>query len=338
MLESTATDRRIAVSVIIPTYNRAHCVSEAIDSVLAQDPPADEVIVIDDGSTDNTPEVLQAYGDKIKPFRQENKGVGAARNVGMHLATGEWVAFLDSDDIWYPGRLRSLLRDITESSPKVVAHTGNLVLTGEGYELDYFSFRKWQFPTDSAKLVIDPLPLTMSGVFPQGTALRRGVAIDAGGYSEEMKIYEDAYLFTEMSLRGYWLVTADCLANVRRLLGDSAALSNLESSNTVEAATARVSFMANIYNKELSKEQKKFVGAALSGAQFALAAARQRAQEAGERDSLVKSIAYHPSKFRGSIKALIALTLRSFGYDLIHKGKRKFSRSKKFTHSQFPQK
>ncbi len=82
------------VAVIIPTFNRAHCVGEAIQSVLDQTVPADEIIVIDDGSTDNTAEVLAGFGDRITVIRQPNAGVSAARNAGIARATSEWIAFL----------------------------------------------------------------------------------------------------------------------------------------------------------------------------------------------------------------------------------------------------
>ncbi len=100
------------VSVIIPTYNRAPYVTEALDSVLAQTFTDYEIIVIDDGSTDNTKEVLQPYFPQIRYFFQENQGVSAARNVGIREAKGEWLAFLDSDDVWLPKKLEIQFKDI----------------------------------------------------------------------------------------------------------------------------------------------------------------------------------------------------------------------------------
>jgi glycosyltransferase involved in cell wall biosynthesis len=93
------------VSVIIPTYNRGWILTEAIDSVLAQDYKDYELIVVDDGSTDNTREVLDTYGQNILVLRQANKGVSAARNRGIAEAGGQLVAFLDSDDLWLPRKL-----------------------------------------------------------------------------------------------------------------------------------------------------------------------------------------------------------------------------------------
>ncbi len=93
------------VSVIIPTYNSARFVADAIDSVLVQDYPNKEVIVVDDGSTDNTAELIANYDQQVKLIRQENAGPAAARNNGVRASTGELVAFLDSDDFWLPGKL-----------------------------------------------------------------------------------------------------------------------------------------------------------------------------------------------------------------------------------------
>lgn len=89
--------------MIIPTYNRRELVQRAIDSVLAQTHPVDEILVVDDGSTDGTGEALRArYGERIRYHRQDNAGVSAARNTGMALATGRYFALLDSDDLWLP--------------------------------------------------------------------------------------------------------------------------------------------------------------------------------------------------------------------------------------------
>lgn len=94
-----------SVSVVIPTYNYAQYLGEAIDSALAQTLPPLEVIVVDDGSTDDTPQVLAAYGDRIRVLRQMNAGVAIARNSGIGAARGEYVAFLDADDVWLPRKL-----------------------------------------------------------------------------------------------------------------------------------------------------------------------------------------------------------------------------------------
>lgn len=100
------TVNKIPVSVVIPTFNRADLIKEAVHSVLSQQAVKPlEVIVIDDGSTDNTSEVLAPFEDLLTYVYQDNKGVSAARNRGIELSSGEWIAFLDSDDLWLPKKL-----------------------------------------------------------------------------------------------------------------------------------------------------------------------------------------------------------------------------------------
>lgn len=103
-------------SVIIPAYNSEATLERAIDSVLAQSYPAQEIIVIDDGSTDGTPAVAGHYGEKLRYIRQDNAGVSSARNHGAHVASGDWLAFLDADDWYYPDRLRLHAEWIQEDS------------------------------------------------------------------------------------------------------------------------------------------------------------------------------------------------------------------------------
>jgi glycosyltransferase involved in cell wall biosynthesis len=86
------------VTIVIPVHNGEPYLAEAIDSVLAQTYPHCEIVVVDDGSTDRTPAIIQGYGDRVRSVRQENAGVAAARNHGIRLARAEWIAFLDADD------------------------------------------------------------------------------------------------------------------------------------------------------------------------------------------------------------------------------------------------
>src|SRR6185295_2750617 len=96
------------ISVVVPTYNRARLVVRAVESVLAQTRPPDELIVVDDGSTDDTPAALARFGDRVRLVSQRNAGAAAARNNGLALASRPWAAFLDSDDVWVPDHLHLL--------------------------------------------------------------------------------------------------------------------------------------------------------------------------------------------------------------------------------------
>lgn len=94
-----------ATSVIIPTYNRAGQVTAAVRSILGQTEPPAEIIVVDDGSTDGTEEALAPFMERIRYIRKPNGGASSARNLGVIMATGDWIAFLDSDDTWHPEKL-----------------------------------------------------------------------------------------------------------------------------------------------------------------------------------------------------------------------------------------
>jgi glycosyltransferase involved in cell wall biosynthesis len=93
------------ISVVIPTYNSSQLVMAAVSSVLAQTHPVEEIIVVDDGSTDDTSERLASFGTTIRYIRKQNGGVSSARNCGVAVATGELIAFLDADDVWHPKKL-----------------------------------------------------------------------------------------------------------------------------------------------------------------------------------------------------------------------------------------
>ncbi len=90
----------IRVSAVIPAYNASVCIGRAIESVLGQTLGVYEIIVVDDGSSDKTSEVVEQFGDKVILIRQENAGVSVARNTGIEAATGDWIAFLGADDEW----------------------------------------------------------------------------------------------------------------------------------------------------------------------------------------------------------------------------------------------
>jgi glycosyltransferase involved in cell wall biosynthesis len=96
---------KLSISVIIPTFNRIDVLPKAIESVLAQTIIPDEIIVVDDGSTDGTAEMIQSDYPKVSVLVQENAGVSSARNAGISVSKGDWIALLDSDDEWFQKKL-----------------------------------------------------------------------------------------------------------------------------------------------------------------------------------------------------------------------------------------
>ena len=110
---------RMTVSAVIPAYNSGESIARAIESVLCQTYPADEIIVVDDGSTDNTAEMVQSFGERVIFIRQENAGASVARNTGIQAARFDWIAFLDADDEWVPEKLR-LQVELLQRHPELV--------------------------------------------------------------------------------------------------------------------------------------------------------------------------------------------------------------------------
>lgn len=120
------------ISVIIPNYNYGRYLAQAIDSALAQTYAKVEVIVVDDGSTDESHEVLGRYGEKIRWLSQENQGVSAARNRGVEESRGEILAFLDSDDLWLPAKLERQARLLLSDTELGLVHCGYVEFDDDG--------------------------------------------------------------------------------------------------------------------------------------------------------------------------------------------------------------
>ena len=116
-----------SVSVIIPAYNMAITLDRCLDSVFSQEVSNLQVIVVNDGSTDGTPEVAKHYGDRILYIEQENQGIGGARNTGLRAAQGDYVAFLDADDYWLPGFLCTCADFLQQHSEAIAVSTGQII-------------------------------------------------------------------------------------------------------------------------------------------------------------------------------------------------------------------
>ena len=171
------------VSVVIPTYNYGAYVGQAIDSALAQTYPHVEVVVVDDGSTDDTPARLAAYGDRIRVVSQANQGLSAARNAGIAAARGEYVALLDSDDAFHPRKLELQLRHL-------IAYPG-VGLTGTGHFSD--PARKWpEVAADLAARTLTRDELVLRSPFaPSSAVFRKACAGAAGGFDVALRSVED---------------------------------------------------------------------------------------------------------------------------------------------------
>jgi glycosyltransferase involved in cell wall biosynthesis len=188
------------VSVIIPTYNRSKYVTKAIDSVMAQTYKDYEIIVVDDGSTDNTREVLKPYMGRIHYIYQDNAGVSAARNKGIRAAKGEWIAFLDSDDRWHVEKLSMQIDFILKNNIKV-SFTDVIVEQQTGQLTLDFSFQDKQ---DKNMVFNDPFDLILyPGTCPKLSTMiiDKSLLMANDCFDENMKVAEDTKLIYSLALQ-----------------------------------------------------------------------------------------------------------------------------------------
>ena len=182
------------VSVIIPTYNRAWILAEAIDSVLGQTCPADEIIVVDDGSTDGTQALLRRYEGRITVLRQPNQGVSAARNAGWRHATGALIALLDADDLWRPAKLERQTAFFDTHPEALICQTEEIWIR-KGKRIN----PKQRHRKPSGWIFEPSLALCL--VSPSAVMMRRELLEDMGGFDEALPACEDYDLWLRVSLR-----------------------------------------------------------------------------------------------------------------------------------------
>lgn len=186
----------IDLSVIIPAYNAAPYIRQALDSVLDQLRPNIEIITVDDGSTDATPEILAGYGDRIRTIRQHNQGLSAARNRGIAMASGAWLAFLDADDLWLPNFAASMLAVTSRSNKETT-----VICCGWQYvDQDGKAEGKSIFPPSDQ---IDVAKLLWGNAFPVHAAIvQRDSVSNIGGFSTDCYGVQDWKLWLDLSLIG----------------------------------------------------------------------------------------------------------------------------------------
>ncbi len=180
------------VSVIIPTFNRAWTLKNAVDSVLAQDYEPMEIIVIDDGSTDNTKDLLESYNDSIQVLTQSNKGVSCARNLGIKHSCGEFVALLDSDDAWKKNKL-SCQVDFFEQNPQALICQTEETWIRNGKRVN----PKKKHKKPSGKIFEPSLELCL--VSPSAVMMRKKLFDLKGYFNEDFPVCEDYDLWLRIS-------------------------------------------------------------------------------------------------------------------------------------------
>lgn len=201
------------VSIIIPTYNRKEYVQQAIDSVLAQTHTDHEIIVVDDGSTDGTGEALAArYGDKIRYVWQENQGESAARNAGIRLSNGMYVAFLDSDDLWVAEKLSIQIRWLED-------HPDAGLLSCRAENIDAGGHSLSVYPADAEAAIVRKgyEELYQSNIVgsPSAVIVPSAVLEKAGGFDDTIRYGEDWDLWLRIAAIADFYYLPQVLVKIR---------------------------------------------------------------------------------------------------------------------------
>ena len=184
------------VTVIVPSYNSRAFVTAAVDSVLSQSYPNVELIVVDDGSTDDTKQVLENYGDKIRYLFKTNGGVSLARNFGIEQARGEYVAFLDADDSWLPEKLEKQIEAINSSPNAGAAHT-SFYLGNQNLEI--VGKRK---PLRSIRNVLEDLFFVGNVIgTPSSVVAKKSIFEEIGGFDPELSQCADWDMWIKLALK-----------------------------------------------------------------------------------------------------------------------------------------
>lgn len=294
-------------AVVVPTYNRAHHVCAAIDSILAQDSPPEEVIVVDDGSTDDTAAVLARYGDRIRVIAQPNGGVSAARNAGVAAASADWLTFLDSDDLWRPGRMTLLRADLAGADRDVVAHVANVMFKGVGAERDFFSVARIGVAPGDVRVVARPLGMFLHAFFLIGAAFRRDAFAELGGFDPALRTDEDADMAHRLAARGPFMVRGDVVAEVIRHPGDADALSPLRGRDPLHANDLKQKLFRGAIARSTDPGDRALAGAALSATLLQRAGLIRAAGQGGYWPMLWRAVRAHPSPVRGLARAVRAV-------------------------------
>jgi glycosyltransferase involved in cell wall biosynthesis len=194
------------LSVVMPAYNSEKTIGRAIESVFAQKNADFELIVIDDGSTDGTPGEVKKYKKHVKCARQKNQGVAAARNLGIRLSSREFIAFLDSDDEWLPGKLARQFELFREHPEVGLTGTGVHCLDSQGRRIRTYGVQK----TGS---VLFPL-MAANFITTSSVVLRKGILGGLKGPFRKGYAYgEDYLLWIELSLRCPFCITPEAWVN-----------------------------------------------------------------------------------------------------------------------------
>jgi glycosyltransferase involved in cell wall biosynthesis len=200
----SAGDGNWRLAVVIPTYDRADLLRRSIDSVLRQERPADQILVVDDGSGDDTAAIVTGYGAAVTYVPKKRGGVASARNLGVARSEADFIAFLDSDDYWDEGHLRQIEAAIESTRGEAWIYFSDLRLGDQDtadsiWQACEFEIRGgFEFREDGGEWVL----LHRQPMMTPATVVRRDAYLAVGGQAENLTCREDTHLFLKLGLAG----------------------------------------------------------------------------------------------------------------------------------------
>ena len=230
------------ISVVIPTYNRGQLLVNAIESVLAQTYKDLEIIIVDDGSTDDTAELLKPYKEHIRYFYHQNKGASASQNKGIEVSRGKWISVLASDDLWCPNKLRSQLNTLERFVGRSRACFTDCSFFGDP-AVNVTAFQQAGFIPDAP---IGILPNAQEHVlhrypiiYVQSLLIERALIEGIGGFDNAMMVCEDTDLIFRLSLATEFCYIAEPLVKIDRTPQRAVGLSEIFLERSDRAFTYR---------------------------------------------------------------------------------------------------
>jgi glycosyltransferase involved in cell wall biosynthesis len=189
------------VSVIIPVYNGAATIDRALKSVFDQTFTDYEIVICDDGSTDDTPSVLAKYGDRLRVVRQPNRGLPAARNAAVAASRGEFLALIDHDDEWLPQKLELVVAAMRSDLEAVLLYTDKIVVNEAGEEFRLSEVR----PETAHAPTMDEMLARIWPITPSTVVMRRDAFDRAGGFCEQLISAEDIHFWLLIREQGHFI-------------------------------------------------------------------------------------------------------------------------------------
>lgn len=302
------------ISVVIPFYNRAHLIADTIENVLDQTFTDFELIIVNDGSSDDTEAAVRPYLDRIVYIKQENQGITGARNTGLRAAKGEWIALQDSDDLWHPRKLEQQVQDMRAHPELDVFFLESILqrphLGGDVKSFEHSGFANNLDP-DGFTTIERPLHYHIKyGVaWVQATLIRKKTLFEVGLYDEWLGLFTDLDLFARLALLGPWGFNSTPLVTIQRVGDIGANISNQRTKTPAKAYRNLAYILEKIWRQRCD----------LTGTEQATIAARLRDAYSGLGNELMKTgdckgarIAFRAANRVKRTIGPTAKTLRSF--------------------------